>query len=305
MTTPAILIAGPTASGKSALALALAERTGGVIVNADSMQVYAELRVLTARPGPEEERRAPHRLYGFQPAAEACSVGRWLAAATTEIAAARAQGRAPILVGGTGLYFQALTGGLARIPDIPDTIRENARSLHAALGGEAFRERLRALDPETAGRLRASDSQRLVRAWEVVTATGRPLAGWQREPALPALSPPWHGVVLERPREALYAACDARFEAMLREGALDEVRALLALGLDPALPAMKAVGVRELAAHLSGRSVLDEATAAAQQATRNFAKRQLTWFRNKMRSWEWLCAQQTERNLERIISFMS
>jgi tRNA dimethylallyltransferase len=284
MTLPApalVIVAGPTASGKSALALAVAEALGGTIINADSMQVYRDLAVLTARPGAAELARVPHRLYGVIDAAEACSAGRWRDLALAEIAAARAAGRVPILAGGTGLYLRALLNGLAPVPPIPTALRDEARALHANLGGEAFRRALAARDPEAAQRLAPGDAQRLIRAYEVVAATGRPLAEWRRGQG-PAAGPPAVAVVLLPPRPQLYAACDARFLAIMEQGALAEAAALLARGLDPALPAMKAVGVPELAALLAGRSSAEAAVAAAQQATRRYAKRQYTWFRHQM-----------------------
>ncbi|MEE8274187.1 MAG: tRNA (adenosine(37)-N6)-dimethylallyltransferase MiaA [Alphaproteobacteria bacterium] len=283
MSTAVVIVGGPTASGKSALALDLAEALDGVVINADSMQVYRELRILTARPGPAAEARAPHRLYGVLPAAEACSAARWRDMALAEIAAARDAGRLPVLVGGTGLYFRALDKGLAPVPAIRPAVRAAARARHAELGGEAFHAALAGRDPEMAARLAPGDSQRLIRAWEVVEATGVSLAEWQRRQAPgDGASPSPVSLVLAPPRGELYTACDARFAAMVEAGALDEVAALDALGLAPELPAMKALGVRELRRHLAGELALDAAVAAAQQATRNYAKRQLTWFRNQM-----------------------
>jgi tRNA dimethylallyltransferase len=284
MTSPApafIIVAGPTASGKSALALALAEEFGGTIINADSMQVYRDLAVLTAQPGAVEQARAPHRLYGVIDAAEACSAGRWRAMALAEIERARGEGRVPILVGGTGLYLRSLVDGLAPVPPVPAAIRAEARALHERLGGPAFRDALGALDPEAAQRLAASDGQRLVRAFEVATATGRPLSSWQRQQG-PAPDLTAAAIILLPPRPALFAACDARFLAMMQAGALAEVAALLARGLAPVLPAMKAVGVPELGALLAGKLTRAAAVAAAQQATRRYAKRQYTWFRRQL-----------------------
>jgi tRNA dimethylallyltransferase len=298
-----LLIAGPTAGGKSALALALAERFGGTVVNADSMQVYRELRILTARPAPEEEARLPHRLYGHVGAAEGYSVARWLAEAHREIAAALAAGRLPILVGGTGLYLSALTAGLAPVPELPEAVRAEARRLHAALGTEGLRARLAPLDPAGA---RPADPQRLIRAYEVVVGSGRPLAEWQRlPPEPPPLAAPWLGLVVAPPRPMLYRRCDARLQAMLGAGGLDEVRALAARGLPPTLPAMKALGLRELRRHLAGELDLATALAAAQTATRRYAKRQLTWLRHKMIAWKWLEAQETEGFHEQIFPFVS
>lgn len=279
--TLVLVIAGPTASGKSRLALDLAAARGGTVINADSMQVYRELRILTARPGTAELARAPHRLYGILPAADPCSAARWRTLALAAIEETREGGRLPILVGGTGLYLKALFEGLVAIPPIPQETREAARARHREIGGEAFRAELARRDPESAARLAAGDTQRLVRAWEVVEATGRTLPDWQRAGGTGAGAHAYRTILLMPPRDALYAACDARFDAMVAAGALDEVRALLALGLDPALPAMKSLGVRELARHLAGEWTLEQAGEKARQATRNYAKRQTTWFRHQ------------------------
>lgn len=277
---PAMLLAGPTASGKSALALAIADRVGGTVINADSMQVYRELRVLTARPTPEEEARVPHRLYGVRPAAEAASVAWWRAAALAEMAEARAAGRLPILCGGTGMYFAALTQGLSDIPPVPAPAREEARRLLAELGPAALHARLAEEDPDTAARLRPTDSQRIARAYEVWRGTGRGLAAWQAGGGTgPA---PWRfaAILIDPPRDALRAAIAARWSAMLAAGAVEEVRALVAQGLDPALPAMRAHGVPELAAMLDGRMTAEEASARAILNTGQYTKRQATWFRH-------------------------
>jgi tRNA dimethylallyltransferase len=276
----AIIVAGPTCSGKSTLALALASRIGGTIINADSMQVYAELRVLTARPTPADEGLVPHALYGIRSAAEPGSVGWWRAVALDVMAAARAAGRVPILCGGTGLYLSALTQGLAEIPDPGPRARAEARALLAAEGAEGLHRRLAQLDPEGAARLRPSDGQRIARAYEVAIGTGRTLADWQ---AAAALEPaPWRfaAIRLDPPRPALRAAIAGRFAAMLEQGALEEARALLALGLDPSLPAMRAHGVPELASHLAGEITLDEAAVRTTAATSQYAKRQTTWWRH-------------------------
>lgn len=278
----ALVVAGPTASGKSDLALRLAERFHGIIINADSMQLYRELKILTARPGQEAEARAPHRLYGILPAAEAGSVATWRGLALTEIEAAWADGHLPILVGGTGLYLQALYRGLAPVPAVPPSVVAEATMLHAELGPEAFHRALATRDPEMAARLLPSDRQRLVRAFSVITATGRSLAAWQTMPPPLAFEAPLATIHLDPPRGEIYSRCDARFAAMVGMGALDEVAALLALGLDPGLPAMKAVGIAPLTRHLRGEISLAEAIAAGQQATRRYAKRQLTWFRHRL-----------------------
>jgi tRNA dimethylallyltransferase len=276
----ALILAGPTASGKSALALALAERVGGTVINADSMQVYRELRVLTARPTPAEEARLPHRLYGVRPAAEAASVAWWRGAALAAMREARAAGRLPILCGGTGMYLASLTQGLSDIPPVPAPAREEARRLLATEGAPALHARLAGLDPETAARLRPTDSQRVARAFEVRVGTGRGLASWQAGGSTgPA---PWRfaAILLDPPREELRAAIAARWQAMLAAGAIEEVRALLALGLDPALPAMRAHGVPELARHLAGALPLEEASRRAILNTGRYTKRQSTWFRH-------------------------
>ncbi|NKE48350.1 tRNA (adenosine(37)-N6)-dimethylallyltransferase MiaA [Roseomonas frigidaquae] len=277
---PAILVAGPTTSGKSALALALAERVGGAVINADSMQVYAELRVITARPTPAEEARVPHLLYGVRPAAEAGTVAWWREAALAAMEQARRAGRVPILCGGTGLYFLSLTEGLSAIPPVPAEARAAARLLAEAEGAAALHARLAAVDPETAAGLRPSDAQRVTRAWEVVTGTGRGLRAWQAEGGTgPA---PWRfaALLLDPPREALRAAIATRWHAMLGQGALEEVAALAAQGLDPALPAMRAHGVPELMAHLAGRMTLEAASERAILNTGQYTKRQATWFRH-------------------------
>jgi len=278
----ALIVAGPTASGKSALALGLARRLGGVVINADSMQLYRELRVLTARPTPAEEAQAPHALYGVRPAAEAGSVAWWREAALAAMAAARASGRLPILCGGTGLYFHAMNKDLADIPDPGPAARAEARALLAEIGPEALHARLRQHDPATASRLRPSDSQRLARAWEVWRGTGRGIADWLAAAKVPMPAAAWRfaAILLDPPRPELRAAITARFAAMLADGAIEEVRALLALGLDPALPAMRAHGVPELSDYLRGAIMLDEASARAIAATGRYTKRQATWFRH-------------------------
>ncbi|HYD45434.1 MAG TPA: tRNA (adenosine(37)-N6)-dimethylallyltransferase MiaA [Phenylobacterium sp.] len=282
---PIVLIAGPTASGKSALALRLAQAVGGELVNADALQLYADLRLLTARPSEAEEALAPHHLFGVADAGDGWSVGRWLRAANAVLDEIAARGRTAIVVGGTGLYFRALTQGLAPTPQVPQAMREAAGAEFDRLGEAAFRARLAGADPNAESRIARGDRQRLVRAWSVVQATGRSLSDWQGEAegALPPAS--WRAAALMPPREALYARCDARLEAMLREGALAEVEALAARRLDPGLPAMKAVGYREFAAHLAGQVTLAEALEAAQRETRRFAKRQMTWLRGQLPSW--------------------
>lgn len=287
-----VLIAGPTASGKSALALRMAERDGGVVINADSMQVYAELPILSARPTRDDEARAPHRLYGHVPAARAYSVGQWLEEARREIAQAHADGRRAIVVGGTGLYFMALTRGLSPIPPIPAEVRETWRARAATTPPAELHAMLAARDPRTAVVLRASDTQRLVRALEVLDATGRPLAAWWQEPGVPVVGAgEFEGIVVEIDRSELYARCEARFDAMMEAGALHEVAALAAQGLDQALPAMRALGVAPLLAHLAGRLPLDDAVMIAKRDTRHYVRRQATWLRRNMMTWNRLIAQ--------------
>jgi len=272
---PVALIAGPTASGKSALALEFAKRSGGVIVNADSAQIYHGLPILSAAPTAKERSEVEHRLYGVRDPAEPCSAAEWAEMARKEIAEVHSEGRPPILVGGTGLYIRTLLDGIAPVPPIDATIRERVRSQSV----EQNRTELESADPEAASRLRSTDKTRIARALEVVLSTGLTLGQWQRhreggirsEIALKSL-------ILLPPREWLYARCDQRFERMFEDGAVDEVKALLARGLDPSLPAMRAIGVREIASYLSGDITREQAIAAGQQATRNYAKRQYTWF---------------------------
>ncbi len=280
----AVLIAGPTASGKSRAALELAEHIGGVIVNADSMQVYAEAPILTAQPSAADKARAPHLLYGHVGVREVYSVGRW----REDVLAAlqRLEGRTPVFVGGTGMYFGALTDGLADIPPTPPQIRDAARALLDDIGVEALHARLTARDPLTAARLRPSDPQRVLRAFEVFEATGRPLAEWQDQPAAPVLkNARIAAFVLDPPRAQLRARIAARFEAMLEAGGLEEARRLE--GLDPGLPAAKLLGLRPLQALAAGTLDRAEALDTAITATRQFAKRQMTWFRHRMPHYIW------------------
>jgi tRNA dimethylallyltransferase len=282
----AVLIAGPTASGKSALALDLAEKLGGSIVNADSMQVYSHLRIITARPRPADEARVPHYLYGHVDEAENYSVGRWCRDAGVAMAEIAAQGRVPILVGGTGLYFKALTSGLAAVPPIPADIRSAVRGRLERDGVTPLYAELIERDPVTAQRLMPNDRSRISRALEVMLATGRSLTDWHRDGLPPLLDATRAAkVFLTCDRSELVARIEKRFVAMLTAGALDEVRALAARQLDPALPAMKAHGVPWLIRHLKGEISLDEAAAGGVMDTRRYAKRQVTWFRNQMKDW--------------------
>jgi tRNA dimethylallyltransferase len=291
----AILIAGPTTSGKSALALALAEKLGGSVINADSMQVYGGLRVITARPTAAEEARAPHRLYGHVDAAENYSVGRWCVDAGAALGETQRAGRLPILVGGTGLYFKALTQGLAAVPPIPPEIRATVRSRLAMEGAAALHAELAQRDPATAARLMPGDRARVTRALEVMLATGRSLTDWHRD-GMPAAidAADVLKIFLAVDRAELYRRIDARFDAMLTSGALDEVGALAARKLDPTLPAMKAHGVPWLIRHLAGEITLAEAAEGGKRDTRRYTKRQGTWFRHQLPDWEWVAAEEAE-----------
>jgi tRNA dimethylallyltransferase len=300
-----ILIAGPTASGKSALALALAEKLGGVIVNADSMQVYGDLRVITARPTPEDEARAPHRLYGHVDAGENYSVGRWCEDIRAVLTGTARAGKTAIVVGGTGLYFKALTQGLSAVPPVPTEIRAAIRARLETEGAAALHDELARRDPIIAARLKAGDRMRIARALEVLETTGRSLAEWQREGMTAILNLERTVKIFLNPeRGALHARIDARFDAMLAAGALDEVRALEARGLDPLLPAMKAHGVPWLRRHLRGEITIKEAAEGAKADTRRYTKRQLTWFRHQMPGWHWLAPENAERaGLDMVAAF--
>jgi tRNA dimethylallyltransferase len=281
-----VLIAGPTASGKSDAALALAEHIGGTVINADSMQVYAQAPILTAQPSAQARTRAPHLLYGHVDAGEAYSVGRWRDDAVGALDQAVAAKRIPIFTGGTGLYFSALTEGLADIPATPPDIRAAARALLDDIGVEELHARLIRVDPLTAARLRPSDPQRVLRAWEVFQATGRSLAQWQDAPTKPVLKAlRLARIVIDPPRAHLRAAIAARFETMVAMGGLEEARLLE--GLDPALPAAKLLGLRELQMLAKGEMTREVALLSAITATRQFAKRQMTWFRNRMAHYSW------------------
>ncbi len=284
-----VLIAGPTASGKSALALTLAREAGGTIVNADSMQVYRDLRILTARPTPDEEREVRHRLYGHVDGAVNYSVGRYLEDAARLIGGAEAAGERLIFVGGTGLYFKALLEGLSRIPPVPQAIRNDVRAESEGRPTPERHARLAAGDPETARGIAAHDRLRILRALEVLAATAQPLSAFrgQKQPGPLAGADPVK-IFLAPDRAALRERIDRRFEAMIAGGALEEARALGARGLDPALPIMRAHGVPALLAHLRGELTLHEATVVGQADTRRYAKRQFTWFRNQMPGWTWL-----------------
>lgn len=288
MLKDAILIAGPTASGKSARALDLAKQHGGVIINTDSMQVYAILSMLTARPEPQDIAAAPHRLFGHVHPSTPYSTGEWVRDVETLLGSEDFAGRLAIFVGGTGLYFRALIEGLSPMPLIPDDIRDTLRAQLSMEGSEALHQVLGQHDPETAARLHPTDGQRIARALEVFEASGRPISSWQKERTTPLVkSDSATKIVLEPDRQVLAQRISDRFDSMVLYGALDEVRALNALGLDPSLPAAKAIGVPELTAYLADELSLEEAAIRAKAASRQYAKRQMTWFRNQLGS-DWL-----------------
>jgi len=285
----AVLIAGPTASGKSALALEFAQKAGGVVINTDSMQVYRDLRIITARPTAEEEALAPHRLYGHVDAAINFSAGAWVAEAARQLTDARAQGRLPIFVGGSGLYFKALTRGLSAVPPIPAEVRESVRARLERDGVEALHAELARRDPVSAERLKLRDRTRIARALEVIEATGRALPEWHREGQPPLLPPgEFSALFLAPERDRLYARIDARFDTMLASGAIEEVAQLASRRLDPLLPAMKAHGVPVLIRHIRGEVTLAEAAEFGRTETRQYAKRQFTWFRHQLPEFEWV-----------------
>jgi tRNA dimethylallyltransferase len=299
----AVLIAGPTASGKSALALELAVSTGGTVINADSMQVYHDLRIITARPTHGEEARVPHRLYGHVDAAVNFSAGAWVSDAAKALDEAHTDGRLPIFIGGTGLYFKALTAGLSVVPPIPAEIRDGVRARLERNGVEALHAELTRRDPRAAERLNLRDRTRIARALEVIEATGRSLLDWHHEgqpPLLPKDS--FRAVFLAPERDELYARIDARFDAMLGAGALKEVERLAARQLDPLLPAMKAHGVPALIRHLHGELSLEEAATIGRADTRHYAKRQFTWFRHQLPEFEWVKPEEARGWLAAIVS---
>ena len=298
----AVLIAGPTASGKSALALELAQKTGGVVINTDSMQVYRDLRIITARPTLEEEAQVPHRLYGHVDAAVNFSAGAWVTDAARVLAEVRAQGALPIFVGGSGLYFKALTSGLSAMPPVAGEVREDVRARLERDGVEALHAALAARDPASAERLKPRDRTRIARALEVVEATGRSLTDWHRE-GLPPLLPPgeFSALFIAPERDQLYARIDARFDTMLDGGALDEVASLASRNLDPLLPAMKAHGVPALIRHLRGEITRGAAAETGRADTRHYAKRQFTWFRHQLPEFEWVAPEAARGWLAKVI----
>lgn len=304
---PVIIIAGPTASGKSALAVDVAERVSGMVINADSMQVYRGLEILTSVPDAKMRARAPHRLFGFLSPDKSCSAGEWRDLAIAEIYTAHNSGQVPIVVGGTGLYLRSLMAGIAQMPSIPTKTRDRIRAGLTRDGSAALHERLRQQDPDTASRLSKNDGQRICRALEVLEATGRSLTDWQREGSQP---PDLGGlkfwtILLMPLREELYPACDSRFSRMLENGALDEAQYLSNLALDPALPVMKALGVPHLLSHLKGELTLDDARRQGQQATRRYVKRQVTWFNHQIIANVVINSQYNERYLDKIFPEIS
>jgi len=300
-----VMICGPTAAGKSGLALALAQQAGGVVINADSMQLYQDLRILTARPDDTEMALAPHRLYGVMDGAERASVAAWLDMVSTEVAAAREGGALPIIVGGTGLYFHAAMHGIAPIPDVPREIHDSCVQHLAEKGGAMFRASLAKLDPATAGRLHDGDSQRLVRAMGVALATGRSLSDWQSDPHQGALKGSCFRIAMMPPRDTLYATIDKRFQAMMNAGAATEVAALATRRLDTSLPVMKAIGVREIMAMQAGQMSQSAAIEQASRDSRRYAKRQMTWIRNNFNAEITIIEQESERNIKEIFAILS
>jgi tRNA dimethylallyltransferase len=302
-----LVVAGPTASGKSDLAVDIAEEFGGVVINADSMQIYEGLEIVTAAPGPAARQRAPHKLYGIRDPAIPCSAGDWLALATQEICLAHEVGLLPIVVGGTGMYLRTLMSGIAQMPSVPSEIRDDVRSRMVRDGSAALHGELMAVDPVSGARINVSDSQRIARAIEIYETTGRTLTEWQGDGPETATSAVYNfqTILLEPPRDLLYATCNARFEKMLVSGALDEIRALASRNLDAALPAMKALGIPYLLRHLAGDMSLDEACKASQQVTRNYVKRQGTWFRNQFIADLSIDTQYNDNNKDNIFSFIS
>jgi tRNA dimethylallyltransferase len=289
----ALLIAGPTASGKSALAIELARRLGGAVINADSMQVYSDMRVLSARPSPDEEAQAPHLLFGHVDAGTNYSVGKWLNDAQGALEHCRALGLAPIFVGGTGMYFKALTQGLSDIPAVPDEVRADVRARMEGVSAPDMHALLAGRDPTTAARLRPSDPQRILRALEIFEATGQPLASFQGARSEPLLGPgSWRGLFLDAPRDWLYPRINTRFEAMMELGAVEEAQALMARGLDPALPSMRAHGIPGLIDWLSGRIRREEAITRGQADTRHYARRQFTFARRQLPGFIWISLQE-------------
>ena len=299
----AILIAGPTASGKTATAIEVAKKINGIVINTDSMQIYDGLRVLTARPTEQEEAQAPHRLYGVQPPEEPSSVAHWLTLVQEELQLARKNGQTPIFTGGTGLYFKSLIEGLTPTPDVPLDVRDHWQAVYDEIGGQAFFDRLKAEDPALPPHLKPEEPQRLVRAMSVLKHTGKSLYQWQQEDNdPPVLTGRIAKFILMPDRDWLYDRCNRRFDLMLDAGAMNEVDRLLAMTLPPTVPVMKAVGVPQLIAAKKGDLSLEEAIANAKQETRRYAKRQSTWFRNQFIAWNMVSTQQMEKITSKIFS---
>jgi len=300
-----LIIAGPTASGKSAMAMDVAEKFNGTIINADSMQIYADLRIITARPTIADETRVPHMLYGALDGCEVCSAQRWRDMALDAIEHVLAEGRLPIICGGTGMYLKTLTEGMSPIPDIPEELRREVRQRLDEIGSSALHGELAEIDTVMADRLNAADSQRVARALEVIKATGRSLAKWQDDPPV---GPPSHlkftTIALVPPRDILYERCDRRFGEMLKLGALGEVEKLMQRSLDTALPVMRALGVPELIAYLKDEMSLEEAEIKACTLTRRYAKRQNTWINNQIISKKTINAQYSEKLKAEIFAFI-
>jgi tRNA dimethylallyltransferase len=303
LSKPILIITGPTASGKSGFSLAAAEKYNGVIINCDSMQVYGELRVITARPSELDETKVPHKLYGTMSAGNGCSVGVWRAIALREIEECWRAFKLPIITGGTGLYIKALMEGLAEIPSVPETIRAEVTLRRNKIGGVAFHRELSDFDSVSARRFKHTDSQRTIRAYAVYVATNRALSDWHKdEPTSPPLKADYKSIVFQPPRDELYTRCEMRFDWMIKNGAIDEVRSLMDLNLDPMLPVMKALGVQELMAYFKNQLTLDDAINASKRATRQYAKRQMTWFRNQLVHEYRLYEQYSESLLPKIFS---
>jgi len=303
MTSQTVLVVtGPTASGKSALALALGERRGGTVINADAMQTYDAFPILTAQPSAEERARLPHALYGVLPLSETLSAARWSALASGEIERCLAVGRLPILCGGSGLYLRTLMQGISAVPAVPASVRDSGNADWQAMGAEAFRARLAERDAAIVAKLKPGDRQRHVRAWEVLVATGRPLSAWQAEAGIPA---PWHFVtlLLAPERAWLRERIETRFDAMLAAGVLAEARSVFDRAPDPAWPGLKAHGAPELFRHFRGTLSLDEARRIAIDHTRQYAKRQMTWFRGQLTP-DLVGDPQADLNLDRAEKFL-
>ena len=299
-----IMIAGPTASGKSQLAVDLACQLDGEVINADSMQLYADLSILTARPSKAEMQDIPHHLYGVLDGGHRASVAAWLELAATAMTAIRARGKMPIIIGGTGMYLDAAVNGIAPIPDVPATIHEDCMALFDAIGGAAFRQKLALHDPLVASRLADSDRQRLIRAMGVFNATGIALGQFQQAEHKGALAGRPVKIAMLPPRDVLYARIDARFDVMLEQGAMDEVRQLMSRQLDPSLPLMKALGVTALKAVLEQEMTVDEAAYIAKRDSRHYAKRQMTWLRNNYNAQIALNTKLSESFMESIFSLI-